>query len=180
MNADDKKLLRKFINQRADRTRVALNAAARRQEAEATRDRKFSELDKDQVSAVDEWNTALKTLADAANGLRTRGLDFAASSWYYRNGRGTKDFPLATSESFQEKLILEDVPLLDIYKDKAVELIRKKLNEAIARLDRTVDDALLDMLSADLPGIKETLAALSTAFDSVGSEFGITDQDYSS
>lgn len=174
MTADDKRLLRKFINQRAESTRTALRAAARRKEQEATRGLKLEELSSDQLTAVQNWNLALAHLADAANLLRKHGLDYR-SNGYYRRG----DIAVATADSFNESCLTKEVPRLESVKEEATGKIREQLNRAISDLDRTVDAALLDMLSADLPGIKETLQKLGETFDKVAADFGVNSQDYS-
>jgi hypothetical protein len=174
LNSDDKRLLRKFIQQRADRTKCTLDKALRRQTEEATRPRRLGELTDIQKAAVEGWNAALSTLADAANALSSSGLHYDDSRQYYPR---EKTIDIKTADSFNERTIKDKVALHDSIRSAAQDALKAEHKDAIDKLDRVVDEALLDMLSMDLPGVRETLAKLTEAFASVVLGFGSTEED---
>jgi hypothetical protein len=178
MNADDKRLLRKFITTRAERTKNALHAAFRRQEAVLEAPLKRSQLSPQQEAAANRYNEALEQLAAAVNSLRGFGLDYQKDIPYRPyNERPARE--VADRGSFHEKPIEDAVYRLKVDVSRDVEALKERLNLAIKELDRTVDDALLDLLSQDLPGVKETLAKLGEAFDKAALDFGATPEDLS-
>jgi hypothetical protein len=174
LTSDDKRLLRKFIQQRADRTKLTLDRALRRQTEDAIRPRRPAELTESQQAAVAQWNAALSALADAANALSGNGLSYTDQRAYYPRER---TIDIKTADSFGEKPIADKIPLHDSVRSAAVDALKAECRDAIDKLDRVVDDALLDMLSMDLPGVRETLAKLTEAFASVVLGFGSTEED---
>jgi hypothetical protein len=175
MNADDKKLLRKFINERAARAREQLGVVHSRKVAAAELPRKLAELGAPEQNAVTDYNGALAKLAATMNKLIMLDLDprIQTRSYGYRTETtrpffNTKD-GLCDGElkAFSVESDKATIRLTDALVAERKAKIQSDYNEALKRLDNTVNEALLDLLSKDLVGIRELLADLSSKFDSI-------------
>lgn len=179
MNADDKRLLRKFITQRVERTKATLAAVKRRRitEISASLDRLL--LTDLQETAVQQWNAGLALLATAANNLQDAGLSFdnERSPYYHYSDRDRipKNY---NALSFSEHPIDQKVTRSASAVAREINELDAAYNAAIKALDATVDEALLDLLSQDLPGVRESLDKLSAAFTKAATDFGALPGDF--
>lgn len=181
MNADDKKILRKFIMARADRTKALLQRELNKKlqsvpvEVDVTTIRDASTM-----MAIEQWNRVLGELADEANELVKLGL-YPLTQRNRRNGYGYSSQNAITKPDYTANNICDHLGEFDakqsIFRlDTLVEDDKKLLRDAHAKavraLDDTVDEALLDMISQDLPGIRDQLKKLTDMFDKVLTDYG--------
>ena len=148
MNADEKKLLRKFVMQEADKATGRLDAQTRYWRDEA---RKVTTGDTDLAAdAFAAWRKAVESYNAAIKGLKKLGYTVVDDSTRY----GSTHDKVATTVTLG--LRQEEVNERLAKVDKAADVVRRKLDE-------TVRESLLEIVAGDLPGIREQMSALREA-----------------
>jgi hypothetical protein len=185
VNADDKKILRKFIIARADRTKALLQRELNRKLETVPTEIPIANIrDATTMMAIEQFNRVLSELADEANELVKAGLYPLVTG---RRGYMYNSQPATIPEPYTDKTICDHlrpfdkiqgtIPRLEVLVEDDKKLLKADHAKAVRALDNTVDDALIDMISQDLPGVRETLQKLTDAFDKVLLDYGADPTD---